>query len=138
MATISKSVDVALRPDQVWDAVRDWGHVHQRLCPGALTDCQVEEGARIVTFANGLVARELIVAVDEETRRLVWSVVGSSLLTHHNGAMQVLEAGRGSRIVWTADLLPHTAAAQVEGFMALGCATMKATLERERAPILGG
>lgn len=67
MATITKSVDVAINPDQAWDAVRDWGHVHQRLCPGTLTDCVVEEGARTVTFANGLVARELIVAVDDET-----------------------------------------------------------------------
>ena len=129
MATIIKSVDVVLAPDQVWDAVRDWGHVHQRLCPGALTDCVVEEGARIVTFANGLVARELIVAVEDGPRRLVWSVVGSTLLTHHNGAMQVLAEGQGSRIVWTADLLPHDAAERVAGFMDLGCAAMKTTLE---------
>ena len=129
MATVTKSVDVALAPDRVWEAVRDWGHVHQRLCPGVLTDCQVEEGARVVTFAGGLVARELIVAVDEQTRRLVWSVVDSQLLTHHNGAMQVLEDGAGSRIVWTADLLPHDAAERVAGFMDLGCAAMKTTLE---------
>lgn len=129
MATVTKSVDVALAPDQVWDAVRDWGHVHQRLCPGVLTDCVVEEGVRTVTFAGGLVARELIVAVDDETRRLVWSVVGSQLLSHHNGAMQVLAQGQGSRIVWTADLLPHDAAEQVAGFMDLGCAAMKTTLE---------
>jgi carbon monoxide dehydrogenase subunit G len=129
MATITRSVDVTPSPDQVWDAVRDWGHVHQRLCPGALTDCQVEEGARIVTFANGLVARELIVAVDGEARRLVWSVVGSALLTHHNGAMQVLPEGSGSRIVWTADILPHDAAERVAGFMDLGCAAMKTSLE---------
>jgi carbon monoxide dehydrogenase subunit G len=129
MATITRSVDVALAPGQVWDAVRDWGHVHQRLCPGALTDCVVEEGVRTVTFANGLVARELIVAVDDEARRLVWSVVGSALLTHHNGAMQVLADGSGSRIVWIADILPHDAAERVAGFMDLGCSAMKATLE---------
>jgi carbon monoxide dehydrogenase subunit G len=129
MATITKSVDVALSPAQVWDAVRDWGRVHQRLCPDVLTDCQVEEGARLVTFAGGLVARELIVAVDDEARRLVWSVVGSPLLTHHNGAMQVLDEGQGSRIAWTADVLPHDAAERVAGFMDLGCAAMKATLE---------
>jgi len=129
MATITRSVVVALAPDQVWDAVRDWGHVHQRLCPGVLTDCRAEEGVRTVTFANGLVARELIVAVDDEARRLVWSVVGSALLTHHNGAMQVLETGTGSRVVWTADLLPHDAAERVAGFMDLGCAAMKTTLE---------
>jgi hypothetical protein len=43
--------------------------------------------------------------------------------------MQVLAQGQGSRITWTADVLPHTAAEQVAGFMDLGCATMKATLE---------
>jgi carbon monoxide dehydrogenase subunit G len=129
MATITKSVDVASAPDQVWDAVRDWGHVHRRLCPGVLTDCVAEEGVRTVTFAGGLVARELIVAVDDPTRRLVWSVVGSQLLSHHNGAMQVLAQGQGSRIVWTADLLPHDAAERVAGFMDLGCAAMKTTLE---------
>jgi carbon monoxide dehydrogenase subunit G len=129
MATITKSVDVASAPDQVWDAVRDWGHVHRRLCPGVLTDCVAEEGVRTVTFAGGLVARELIVAVDDQTRRLVWSVVGSQLLSHHNGAMQVLAQGQGSRIVWTADLLPHDAAERVAGFMDLGCAAMKTTLE---------
>jgi len=129
MATVTKSVDVALAPAQVWDAVRDWGHVHTRLCPGVLTDCQVEEGARVVTFAGGLVARERIVAVDDETRRLVWAVVGTQMLSHHNGGMQVLDEGEGSRIVWTADILPHNAAERVAGFMELGCAAMKRTLE---------
>ena len=128
MATITKFVDVAPAPDQVWEAVRDWGQVHQRLCPGVLTDCRVEEGARTVTFANGLVAKELIVAVDDEGRRLVWAVVGTKLLSHHNAGMQVLASGQGSRIVWTADILPHEAAEQVAGFMDLGCAAMKATL----------
>jgi carbon monoxide dehydrogenase subunit G len=129
MATIIKQVEIDITPDAAWDAVRDWGAVHRRLCPSVLTDCQVEADARIVTFANGLVARELIVAVDDTAQRLVWSVAGSSLLTHHNGAMQVLANGEGSRIVWTADLLPHKAAPQVADFMDLGCAAMKATLE---------
>ncbi|KRA60189.1 polyketide cyclase [Caulobacter sp. Root655] len=129
MATIVKRVSIDVAPGQVWDAVRDWGAVHQRLCPGVLTDTTVEGEARIVTFANGLVAKELIVAVDDDARRLVWAVVGTQLLSHHNGAMQVLAEGQGSRIVWTADLLPHDAAPQVAGLMEAGCAAMKATLE---------
>ena len=130
MVTIIRSVDVAPGPDQVWQAVRDWGYVHQRLCPGVLTDCKVEGEARIVTFANGLVAKELIVAIDDEARRLVWAVVGTQLLSHHNAGMQVVAEGEGSRIVWTADLLPHEAAQQVAGFMDLGCAAIKTTLEQ--------
>jgi carbon monoxide dehydrogenase subunit G len=129
MATIIKRVSIDVAPQRVWDAVRDWGAVHQRLCPGVLTDTTVDGEARIVTFANGLVARELIVEVDDEDRRLVWAVVGTKLLSHHNGAMQVLAEGQGSRVVWTADLLPHAAAPQVAGLMEAGCAAMKATLE---------
>ena len=129
MATVVKQVSVAVPPGQAWEAVRDWGAVHKRLCPGVLTDTVVEGEARIVTFANGLVARELIVAVDDEARRLVWAVVGSQLLSHHDAGMQVLAEGQGCRIVWTADLLPHSAAPQVAGLMALGCAAMKTTLE---------
>ena len=129
MATITRQVDIDRTPDQVWDAVRDWGAVHQRLCPGVLTDTVVEGEARIVTFANGLVARELIVAVDDQARRLVWAVVGTQLLSHHNASMQVLAQGDGSRIVWIADLLPDSAAGQVAGLMELGCAAMKRTLE---------
>jgi carbon monoxide dehydrogenase subunit G len=129
MATIIKRVSIDVAPRQVWDAVRDWGAVHQRLCPGVLTDTTVDGEARVVTFANGLVARELIVEVDDEDRRLVWAVVGTKLLSHHNGAMQVLAEGQGSRVVWTADLLPHAAAPQVAGLMEAGCAAMKATLE---------
>jgi carbon monoxide dehydrogenase subunit G len=129
MATITKRVSIDVAPQRVWDAVRDWGAAHQRLCPGVLTDTTVDGEARIVTFANGLVARELIVAVDDEDRRLVWAVVGTKLLSHHNGAMQVLAEGRGSRVVWTADLLPHAAAPQVAGLMEAGCAAMKTTLE---------
>jgi len=129
MATVTKSVDIAIAPELAWAAVRDWGAVHQRLCPGVLTDTTVEGEARIVTFANGLVAKELIVAVDDAARRLVWAVVGSQLLSHHNAGMQVLAQGQGSRITWTADLLPHDAAERVAGLMDLGCAAMKRTLE---------
>lgn len=130
MATITKRVSIDVAPETVWDAVRDWGDVHRRLCPGVLVDTAIEGEARIVTFANGLVAKERIVAVDDEARRLVWAVVETQL-SHHNGALQVLAEGRGSRVVWTADLLPDTAAPRVAGLMEAGCAAMKATLEAE-------
>lgn len=39
----------------VWDAARDVGALHTRLVPGFAVDTQLEEGARIVTFANGVV-----------------------------------------------------------------------------------
>src|SRR5271169_5329259 len=91
---------------RIFDAVRDIGAIHTRLVPGFVTDTHLEEGARIVTFGNGAVARELIVDLDEKARRLAWSVVGGRV-THHNASLQVFEAGKGSKVVWIADLLPH-------------------------------
>lgn len=93
MASIRKEVQVNARPEKIWDAVRDVGAVHERLAPGFVVDTRMEEGARVVTFANGQVARELIVAVDDAARRLVWSVVGSPRLTHHNASLQIFAEG---------------------------------------------
>lgn len=92
----------------VWTAIRDVGAPHQRLPPGFLVDARFENGARIVTFVNGLVAYELIVDIDDNARRFVWAVIGSGRLTHYNASMQVLDDGHGrSRFVWIADLLPQ-------------------------------
>ena len=73
-------------------ALRDVGAVHTRLAPGFVTDVRLEDGARIVTFGNGMVARELIVDVDDDARRVAWSVVGGRM-THHNASAQVFPEG---------------------------------------------
>jgi carbon monoxide dehydrogenase subunit G len=131
MATIRREIAIEARAEEVWAAVRDVGAVHERLAPGFVVDTRLEPGARVVTFANGLVARELIVDVDDEARRLAWAVVGSRRLTHHNASMQVLPEGeRRSRVVWIADLLPDDVAADIRALMEQGMATMKKTLER--------
>src|SRR6185295_19947980 len=85
MASIHKEIHIQARPETAWDALRDVGALHTRLVPGFVTDVRLEPGARIVTFGNGTVARELIVDVDDNTRRVAWSVVGSQM-THHNAS----------------------------------------------------
>jgi len=131
MASIRKEILIEARPEAVWDAVRDVGAVHERLAPGFVVDTRLEDGARIVTFASGLVARELIVDVDDDARKLVWAVVGSPRLTHHNASMQVFADGeRRSRVVWIADVLPNEIAGYIAGLIEQGVGTMKKTLER--------
>ena len=41
MATIHKEIHLNAKPEDVWDAVRDVGNIHKRLCPGFLTDCRM-------------------------------------------------------------------------------------------------
>jgi carbon monoxide dehydrogenase subunit G len=131
MASIHREVRIHADPQTVWDALRDVGAIHQRLAPGFVTDVHLEEGARVVTFGNGLVARELIVDIDDEARRLVWSVVGGRM-THHNASAQVFSDGAGrSRFVWIVDLLPHESAPGVAAMMEQGLAVIKRTLEGE-------
>ena len=129
MASIHREVRIQADPLTVWDALRDVGALHTRLAPGFVTDVRMEEGARVVTFGNGLVARELIVDVNDALRRLAWSVVGGKM-THHNASAQVFPDGEGRcRFVWIADLLPHEAAPGVAAMMDQGLAVIKRTLE---------
>ncbi|GER16055.1 MULTISPECIES: SRPBCC family protein [Variovorax] len=131
MATVYKEFIVEADAAQVWDALRDFGAVHTRLAPGFLTGCELDgQGARIVHFANGLVARELLVALDEENRRLAYTVTDGKA-THHHASAQVFAHGEGrSRFVWITDVLPDGLAAYVEPMMAQGGAAMKKTLEK--------
>ena len=132
MASIHQEVLIQSRPEAVWDAVRDVGAVHTRVAPGFLTDCRMEDAprARVVTFANGMEARELIVEVDDAARRLAWAVVGGRM-SHHNASMQIFAEGTGqTRVVWIADLLPNELAPAVAGMIEQGLAAMKKTLER--------
>lgn len=134
MASIHKQVLIECDPDAVWDAVRDVGAVHTRVAPGFLTACRIEDAprARVVTFANGMEARELIVDVDDAARRLVWAVVGGRL-THHNASMQIIAEGADhARVVWVADLLPNELAPVIAGMIDQGLAAMKSTLARQR------
>jgi hypothetical protein len=129
MATIHEEITVPARPEEVWSALRDVGAIHTRLAPGFVVDTRLEEGARVVTFGNGMVAREVIVTIDDGARRLVWSVVGGPM-THHNASAQVLADGAGSRFVWIADILPDELAPAVGAMIRQGLAAVKRTFER--------
>ncbi len=132
MAHIHKEIEVGAAPDAVWDALRDWGALHERLVPGFVTGVELDGPDRIVTFFNGAVVREVLVARDDEARRLAWTIVDGPY-RHHNGVAQVFAAGEGSRFVWTADLLPDEAAEPTAEMMARGVEVAKETLERDAA-----
>ena len=130
MATIRKEVVIEAKPETVWDALRDVGALHTRLVPGFATEVRMEDGARVVTFANGQVAREVIVTIDDEARRLAWTTVGGRM-THHNGSAQVFAEGPArSRFVWTTDLLPDAMAPAIDGMMGQAMPIIKRTVEK--------
>lgn len=129
MASIRKETVIDASPEEVWGAVRDWGALHERLVPGFVVDTKLDGADRIVTFFNGTILRELLVDLDDDARRLVWSVVDGPY-THHNASAQVFDEGEGrARFVWTADLLPDELAAHTAPFMEQGTSVVKKTLE---------
>jgi carbon monoxide dehydrogenase subunit G len=134
MASVVKEIRIDARPEDVWTALRDFGAVHERLAPGFVTDTSVDgDDTRVVTFFNGAVAREVLVGMDDERRRLVYSVVEGPLgTTHHNASAQVVDDRDGrSRFVWITDVLPDQVAQAVEGLMEQGIGVIKRTLEAE-------
>ena len=133
MATIHKEIEIERNKEFVWDAIRDVGAIHKRLVPGFVVDCRLEGDSRIVTFANGMVVRELIVDIDDKTCRHSWSARGEPL-THHNASIQVFSDGHDKcRVVWISDLLPNEVAEAIGAMIQQGLNTMKQTLESSPA-----
>lgn len=131
MASIQKSVDIAVGAAAVWDAVRDVGQLHTRIAPGLVSDVVMEADgqARVVTFANGMVLREPILGIDDDLMRLAWTAQ-SDQWTHHNASLVVTDLGAGhSRTTWTADVLPHEAGETIATIIDYGLGAMKAHLE---------
>jgi carbon monoxide dehydrogenase subunit G len=133
MASIRKDIPINAHPDEVWDAVRDFGAVHRRLAPGFVTDARLEGDARIVTFHNGTVARELMVDCDDTRRRLAYAIV-SERVRHYGASVQVVPDGEaGTQVIWIVDVLPNEIAPYIAGQMDLAVLAMQKTLERRAA-----
>jgi hypothetical protein len=125
MASIHKDIPITASASEVWDAVRDFGALHTRLVPGFVLDTKLEGEARIVSFSNGTVARELLVDCDEARRRLVYAVI-SERMKQHSASVQVIADGETHcRLVWTVDVLPHEIAPYIDGQMDLAAAAMQ-------------
>ena len=133
MGSIHKDIPIDAAPDDVWAAVRDFGAVHKRLVPGFVLDARLDGDARIVTFANGTVARELLVDCDDARRRLVYAVI-SERVKQHSASVQVLADGNTrSRIIWIIDVLPDEIAPYIDAQMDQAALAMRKALGRHAA-----
>ena len=133
MASIHKDIPIDARPADVWAAVRDFGAVHQRLAPGFVIDARLDGDARIVTFANGNVAREQLVDCDEARRRLVYAIANERV-SHYSASVQVVADGETrTRLIWIVDVLPHEIAAHIDAQMDQAALAMQKALGRHAA-----
>lgn len=130
MASIHKQCSLAVPAARVWDALRDVGALHTRLVPGFVVDTKLEDGARVVTFGDGTVAKEWIIEVDDERRRVAWAITDAPF-DHYNASAQVFDGDRPGhcRFVWIADLLPHERKDAVASMMDQGLAVISRAMQ---------
>jgi carbon monoxide dehydrogenase subunit G len=133
MASIHKDIPIDAQPADIWAAVRDFGAVHQRLAPGFVIDARLDGDARIVTFANGNVAREQMVDCDEARRRLVYAIANERV-SHYSASVQVVADGEArTRLIWIVDVLPHEIAPYIDAQMDQAALAMQKALGRHAA-----
>jgi hypothetical protein len=133
MASIHRDIPIDAHSDDVWAAVRDFGAVHQRLAAGFVLDARLDGDARIVSFANGTVARETLVDCDDARRRLVYAAT-SERIKQHSASVQVTADGEArARLIWIVDVLPNEIAAYIDAQMDQAALAMQKALGRKAA-----
>ncbi len=131
MATARMELSVAADADAVWTVIGDFAAGPLRMAPGHVAACETDGDTRTVAFADGTVARERLVAIDDERRRIVYTVLGDTLRPEHdNASMQVLPRDeRACTLVWTHDVLPDELADPIRSAMQAAVGVITATLE---------
>ena len=129
MASVHREIVIEADPQRVWSAVRAVGEEH-RLFAGVVVGSYRGGDHRVVTFASGAVVRELIVTVDDDRRRLVYTVVESPFdAVHHQASLEVVPAGDGrARCVWITDVVPDELAPPIGAVMDMGVEALRRTL----------
>jgi hypothetical protein len=129
MATIHKEITVEVTPETAWLALRRVGDAHELFTP-VLVDGRLAGDTRTVRFANGMVVRERILAIDDDQRRVAYTVLDGPGIAYHHASMQIENAGPGrSRFVWITDFLPEEAGPNLAPLIDQGAAALKNNLE---------
>jgi Polyketide cyclase / dehydrase and lipid transport len=129
MASIHKEITVEVTPEMAWSALRRIGDAHELFTP-VLVDGRLAGDTRTVRFANGMVVRERILAVDENRRRVAYTVLDGPGITYHHASMEIQNAGPGcSRFVWITDFLPEEVGPNLAPLIDQGAAALKRNLE---------
>ena len=130
MASIHIECSVAVSADTAWQSLRQVAQPDRLFAP-VLTGAEMHGEVRTVRFANGLVARERVIDVDDARRRVAYSALDAPGLSHHHASMQIVEDGPGRcRFIWITDFLPAEAAPNLQPLIDAGTAALKSNLER--------
>ena len=127
MSSIYREIELEAEPARAWATLRDSRNLAY-VFSGVLVKVALDGDVRMVTFANGNVVRERIVAIDDDRMRIAYAAEGEHF-EHHHASMQIVPDGRGRcRFVWVSDFLPDALHTAVEPLVDAGCAALKRNL----------
>lgn len=128
MATIHREFEIGASAEKAWEAVRDVGNVNKIVT--FLGEVTVEGDYRTCSLGDQGQLNELIVSVDDQRRRLVYSIRESPFnFSHHSASMQIApNNGGGSRIIWVTDVKPDEVVPALEEAIDAAAASIKETL----------
>lgn len=133
MTTIIRTVEVAASADHCWDALKDFGAIHQRLAAGFIVKTNlISHDVREITLASDVVLKERLVGLDENSMRLAYTVIEDPVgITHHNGSVQIIRGPDTAHctILWITDVLPDEMGELVGALMDSALPAIKHTLE---------
>jgi hypothetical protein len=135
MASIRTEIEIDVDADRAWGVIGNWVDGPVGMGRGYVVSSQADADFRVVTFAKGTIARERLVARDEGTRRVVYSLIGDTVRPEHdNTAMQIVSLGaRRCRFIWSRDVLPDELAGPLHAVMEEAAPIIKRTLEDDLA-----
>jgi hypothetical protein len=129
MASIRQTATIDIDADKAWEVLRRVGEPHKLFAP-VLVDGHLEGDIRTVHFANGMVVRERIIDVDDQQRRVAYSVLDGPGMTYHHASMQVVDAGPGRcQFIWITDFLPVDVGKNLTPLIEQGTSALKKNLE---------
>lgn len=110
MATIHLETELAVAPDQLWSTLRNVGAVSELL--NIVAESSIVGDKRSCTMADGAVLAETVLAVDDDHRRVAYTITDSPFpIEAHAASMQIFDAGNGrSTFRWITDIKPDALA----------------------------
>jgi uncharacterized protein YndB with AHSA1/START domain len=113
MSTITREYLVERPLEEVWKKLSDVGAVNELI--DYLGEVELDGQWRSCSTVDGGELRELIVTVDDEEHRLVYSVRTSPFgLEHHSASWQLFPEVDGTRFRWVTDFTPDEVRPVVE------------------------
>lgn len=133
MTTIRRTIEIAANANDCWEALKDFGAIDKRLAAGFIVKTNlISNDVREITFASGVVLKERLVGIDDNTMRFAYTVIEDPVgITHHNGSVQISHSADPGQctMVWITDVLPDELAEIVGALMDAALVAIKQTLE---------